>query len=343
MLPAYKTRMLAWTAVVTMCYATWARAESCASAASLFRQHRWAEAADAYSSCEASAPGQTDALLYRGKALVNANQFAAAAQSLDAYLKTHSQSDDALYLQGYVRFRQDQPRESLETFQRAAKLKRPAAADLKIAALDYVLLEDYNSAARYLEESLRLNPGDLEARYHLGRVRYQLNQFDAAISAFESVLKANPGDLKAQNNLGLCLEGKNEVAAALAAYHKAINLDAAAHSEQPYLNLGKLLLTLNRNAEAVDWLQKAVSIAPQSSSAHYELGRAQLSLNQLEPARAQLEQAIRLNDNESSPHYLLGRIYKRLGRDADAAAQFAITEQLIRSQNAKSGGMSSPH
>ena len=320
-----------------------AQTESCANAESWFRQHRWAEAADAYLTCETSAPGKTDALLYRGKALVNEDQFGAATEALDAYSKAHPQSDDALYLLGYVRFRLDQPKESLETFQRASKLKAPAAGDMKIAALDYVLLEDYNSAARYLEESLRLNPGDLEARYHLGRVRYQLNQFDPAIAAFETVLKANPDDLKAQNNLGLCFEGKNQVDAALAAYHKAIDLDTAAtvHSEQPYLNLGKLLLTLNRNAEAVESLQKAVSITPQSSSAHYALGRAQVSLNQLEPARAQLEEAIRLNDKESSSHYLLGRVYKRLGRDADAAAQFAITEQLIRDHNAKAGGMAS--
>jgi len=320
-----------------------AQTESCASAESFFRQHQWAEAADAYSDCEASTPGRTDALLYRAKALVNEDQFAAAVEALDSYSRTHSESDDALYLLGYALFRQDKPRESLEAFQRAARVKTPAAGDLKIAALDYVLLEDYNSAARYLDGSLRLNPDDLEARYHLGRVRYQLNQFDAAIAAFQLVLKTNPHDLKAQNNLGLCFEGKNQVDDALAAYHKAIDLDTASpvHSEQPYLNLGRLLLTLNRNSEAIESLQKAVSYAPQSAGTHYELGRALVSLNQLEPARTQLEQATRLNEKESSAHYLLGRVYKRLGRDADAAAQFAITEQLIRNQNAKNGGMAS--
>jgi len=320
-----------------------AQTEGCASAESFFRQHQWAEAADAYSVCEDSAPGRTDALLRRAKALVNENQFAAAAEALDSYSMTHPESDDALYLLGFVLFRQDKPRESLAVFQRAARVKAPAAADLKIAALDYVLLEDYNSAARYLDGSLRLNPGDLEARYHLGRVRYQLNQFDAAIAAFQLVLRTNPHDLKAQDNLGLCFEGKNQVDDALAAYHKAIDLDATSpvHSEQPYLNLGKLLLTLNRNPEAIESLQKAVTFAPQSAATHYELGRGYVSLNQFEAARQQLEESIRLNEKESSPHYLLGRVYKRLGRDADAAEQFAITEQLIRKQNAKSGGMAS--
>ena len=320
-----------------------AQTDVCSNANSLFREHRWAEAAQAFASCEQSAPGRTDALLYRGKALVNGNQFSAAAESLESYAASHPQSDDVLYLLGYVRFRLDHPKESLETFAKAAKLKPPNASDLKIAALDYVLLDDYNSAARYLEESLRLNPGDLEARYHLGRVRYQLNQFDLAIAAFEEVLKVDPSDVKAQTNLGLCLEGKNQLDAALAAYHRAIALDsaAAAHSGQPYLDLGKLLLTMNRNGEAVSWLQKAETISPDSSETHYQLGRAQLSLGQLDLARAQFEQAIRLNPEDGPPHYLLGRVYRRLGKADEAAEQFKITEELIRNQNAKSGGMAS--
>lgn len=319
------------------------QSDLCANASTLFREGHWAGAAEAFADCEQSAPGQTDALLYRGKALVNQNRFTEAAESVEAYAASHPQSDDALYLLGYIRFRQDHPKESLETFAQAAKIKPPTASDLKIAALDYVLLNDYNSAARYLEGSLRLNPADLEARYHLGRVRYQLNQFDQAIAAFEEVLKADPKDVKAQSNLGLCLEGKNQVDAALAAYHRAIDLDSAAatHSEQPYLDLGKLLLTQNRNAEAVSWLQKAEAISADSSETHYQLGRAQLSLGQLELARAQFEEAIRLNPQDGSPHYLLGRVYRLLGRTGEAAEQFKITEELIRKQNAKSGGMAS--
>ena len=317
----------------------------CDQAANLFREHHWAEAAEAFKNCDQTASGQTDALLYRGKALVNQQEFTEAAASLQSYLTTHSQSDDALYLLGYVRFRQDQPKESLALFTQAAKRKAPAADDLKIVALDYVLLNDYTSAARYLEQSLQMNPDDVEARYHLGRVRYQQNQFDPAIAAFEEVLRRNPGDVKAEDNLGLCLEGKGRGDAALGAYRKAIAMESASslQSEQPYLNLGKLLTTMNRAAEAVPVLTQAATIAPNSPTVHYELGRAQFSLKRFEPARDQLERAVALDPNDSSPHYLLGRIYQRLGMRDQAAPQFKLTEELIRQQNAKSGGMASSH
>lgn len=324
-----------------------ARSQSavCEVAAAHFQAHRWADAAQAYAECEKLSPPDNDAHLYRAKALVNVGDFAGAASELDAYIATKPLSDDALYLLGYVRFRQDQPRESLETFARASKIRPPQAGDLKIAALDYVLLNDYTSAARYLEQSLAVDPADNEALYHLGRVRYQQNKFDLAITAFEVLLQREPGNLKAEDNLGLCLEATGRSGAAISAYRKAIEMDAKAEvrSEQPYVNLGKLLNTLNRQSEAVPVLIEAVKINEASAPAHYELGRAEFALNHLAEARMQLERAAGLDPHNSAPHYVLGRVLSRMGRQQEAAAEFKLTEKLIREKDAKSEqGMASP-
>ena len=340
--PVAESVGIAW---VVLCLGATAHGQTgvCERAAELFRERAWTEAATAFGDCEKSAPGRTDALLFRGKALVNSGEFTGAASSLESYCAQHPTSDDALYLLGYVRFRQDQPKESLVLFARAAKLKEPQAGDLKIAALDYVLLDDYASAARYLEQSLQMNPKDFEARYHLGRVRYQQNKFDEAIAAFEAVLQEDPRNEKAEDNLGLCLEAKNQNQAAIAAYRKAIELDSASalHSEQPYLNLGKLLTTLNQPSDAAPLLARAVEIQPTSSAAHYELGRAEFALEHFDDARGQLEDAVRIEPGNSSSHYLLGRTYARLGKSREAAEQFKLTESLIRKKNGRSGGMAS--
>ena len=334
------TIVFAILSVGTLCFA---QGDTCQRALEFFNEHRWAEAAAAFQQCEGASPGTTDALLYRGKALVNLNEYSAAATALESYIAVHPNSDDALYLFGYVRFRQDHPKESLELFARAAKLKPPQATDLKIAALDYVLLNDYDDAARYLTQSLQMDPNDLEARYHLGRVRYQQNQFDPAIAAFQEVLRRDPGSVRAEENLGLCLEAKNQNEAAIAAYRKAIQLDSqsAERSEQPYLDLGKLLTTLNRTADALPVLTQAVAIQPNSAPANYELGRAQLAADRVEEARTHLERAAQLDPQNSSTHYLLGRIYRKMGENDKAAEQFKLTEMLIRQQSGKSGGMAS--
>jgi tetratricopeptide (TPR) repeat protein len=328
--------------LVTMCFA---QSDVCQQGSQSFYQHHWQDAAEAFQNCELASPGKTDALLYRAKSLVNLSDFASAGASLESYTASHPESDDALYLLGYVRFRLDHPRQSLEAFASAAKLKAPQASDLKIAALDYVLLNDYESAARYLEQSLNLNPQDAEARYHLGRVRYQQNQFDPAIAAFERVLRQEPANAKAEDNLGLCFEAKNQNGKAIAAYRKAIEMEttASVQSAQPYIDLGKLLNTLNRAPDAVQILSESIKIAPDSAPAHYELGRAQFLLGHLQDSQSQLMEAIGLDPDNSSPHYLLGRVYSRMGKSDLAREQFKMTENLIHQQNSKSGGMASRH
>ncbi|HUA14353.1 MAG TPA: tetratricopeptide repeat protein [Verrucomicrobiae bacterium] len=316
----------------------WGQIPVCDTAIGMFRQRQWSEAAAGFKDCEQRNPGQTDALLYLGKSLINLEEFPGAESALQSYAKSHPQSDDAAYLLAYVSFRQDKPKESLQLFTDAARLKPPTANDLMIVALDYVLLQDYDDAARYLESSLKMDPTEVEARYHLGRVRYQQNQFDLAIAAFEEVLKRDPGNIKALDNLGLSLEARNRTDQAIAAYRKAIALDQAApaHSEQPYLNLGSLLEKSNRIDDAVPLLTRAAAIAPGEFEVHYALAKAYFDAGHFESALPESEQAVKLKPSDSSGHYLLGRIYQRLGRKPLADEQFRLTSTLIRDKDSHS-------
>jgi tetratricopeptide (TPR) repeat protein len=234
--------------------------------------------------------------LFEGKSLVNLTKFDEAGEALHSYLKTHPKSDDASYLLAYVRFRQDRPKESLEMMRSAAALKPPAADDLKIGALDYVLMGDYADAGRYLEEAVRIDPNNLEARYHLGRVRYQENRFDDAIAAFHFVLEKDPGNARAQDNLALRLEGKNQMEDAAAAYQKAIEFDqkSISNNVQPYLDYGTFLVRTSRPEEGVAMLQKAAEIDPKSSPVKYQLGKAYFDLRRYPEAQQATEEAARL-------------------------------------------------
>lgn len=321
----------------------WGQDSPCTLGAQLFHDHHWSDAAVAFKQCEQQNPGKTDALLYRGKSLVNLQKYPEAAGDLRSYARFHPESDDAAYLLAYVAFREDKPQESLKLFTDAAKLKPPLANDLMIIALDYVLLKDYSDAARYLESSLKMNPDDPEARYHLGRVRYQQNQFDLAIAAFQEVIKRDPNSVKAYDNLGLSFEAKNENEEAIAAYRKALELDRAGtlHSEQPYLNLGSLLARSNRIADAIPLLARACELAPREGKVHYEVAKAYFESQEFDSARQQAEQAVRLDPKDGPSHYLLGRIYQRLKLKDLASEQFRLTASLIKDKNASQRGMAS--
>src|SRR6266478_9102680 len=209
-----------------------------------FSKGNFSSAAVLFARAEEAAPGATDALLYESKAYIHLEQFTAAEGGLRRYLLAHATSSDALYLLGYVLHREGKAAESLETYTRAAQLRTPIGDDLKIVGLNYVLLNDYPDAIKWLEKAVETEPKNKEAWYFLGRAYYTKSRLPEARKAFLTVLQLDPRDAKAENNLGLILESEALPDAAMDAYRRAIQWQeqSVRPSEQPYLNLGSLLM-----------------------------------------------------------------------------------------------------
>ncbi len=168
--------------------------------------------------------------------------FSSSESALRRYIALHADSDEALYLLGFVLHRENKASESLEVYTKAAALKTPTGEDLKIVGLDYVLLNDYANAIKWLEKAVQLDPKNKDAWYYLGRAYYTRGLLPESRRAFLTVLDLDPRDARAENNLGLILESGAKPNEALEAYRKAMEWQAGSEhrSEQPYLNFGNL-------------------------------------------------------------------------------------------------------
>jgi tetratricopeptide (TPR) repeat protein len=295
-----------------------------------FSTGNYSAAAALFANAEQTSPGTTEALLYEGKARVHLEQFSSAENVLRRYLTLHPDSDDALYLLGYVLHRENKAAESLETYTRAAQHRAPTGDDLKIVGLNYVLLNDYPDAIKWLEKAVEAEPKNKEAWYFLGRAYYTRSRIAEAHKAFLRVLEIDPQDAKAENNLGLALESEAEPDAAMAAYRQAIAWQerGVRQNEQPYLNLGSLLMDQSKVEEAIPVLQKAVDIAPADPLCRLRLGTAFLRLRKLTDARRELEKAVQFAPDDPAAHYQLGKLYKEMKIMDRAKAEFEKTEEL---------------
>lgn len=286
-------------------------------------------------------PDSADAALYRGKALANLKRFSEAESSLRLYCAAHPENPEARYLLGYVLFSQNQPQASLDAYTQAARLHRPLGDDLKIVGLDYVLLNDNEDAAKWLEQAVALDPADVDAWYALGRVRFSQNFFPKARAAFDHVLALDPRNVKAESNLGLLYEADSRPEDAIKAYRQAIAWQRANSSaeirptEQPFLNLGILLLARDQASEAEQTLQEAVRITPASASAHGHLGRAYLQREDAAKAQAELAIAVQLEPGNASWHYQLGRALRRLGQTERAKSEFVTAERILAGKSSR--------
>ena len=306
-----------------------------------FRAGKYSSAAALFASAEAASPGTTDALLYQAKALVHLQDFPAAERALRDYTRSHRDSSDALYMLGFVLNRQNRAGDSLGVYTQAAAITPPTGDDLKIVGLDYVLLDDYPDAIKWLEKSVALDNKNEDAWYYLGRAYYTKTRLSEARKAFQTILDLNPRNARAENNLGLIFETEGNAAAAIEAYRTAIawQEQQAQISEQPYVNLGNLLIEQGQAKEAIGALEKAVALAPNNAFCHMTLGVCYRKAGQMSAAEHELLRATQLEPNNAVAHYQLGRLYRDMHNLERAKAEFDRTAEL----QSRAASATSPH
>lgn len=280
-------------------------------------------------------PGGSDAVLSEAQSFLQRGLFAQADKAVRRYLEKNSSSANAHYLLGYALFKEIKPKDSLAEYTAAAKYRVPSAFDLKVVALDYVLLHDYMDADKWLTRSIEFDPKDYEAWYYLGRTKYNENRFQEAINAFDQCLKLSPENVKAEDNLGLSYAGLGQPDKAIAAYKKAIawQEELVTKNPGPYLDMGTVFLEQNRAEEAIPYLRQAAQISPDDPKVHEQLGKALQRLNQLPQAQRELERAVELAPQNAALHFVLGQVYRKQGFMDRAKVEFDQSARLSGSQS----------
>lgn len=298
---------------------------------------------------------QTETLLSHAKALFQQGNLTEADSAVRKYLQNHPDSADGHFLLGHILFheisakwleegkaegeallyntgdlsgpmlsyRDAKAKESLAEFTAGAKYHVPSALDLKIVALDYLLLKDYNDADHWLTRSLQAGPRDAQAWYYLGRTKYGKGQFPEAIQAFAQCLRLEPRNVKAETNVGLSYEALERPDEAAQAFQNAISWQAenSAKDPEPFIELGHLYVNQNQPEKAVSYLTQSIAILPKVAKAHEELGRAYSLLNRFPEAQAELEKAIELTPQAPNLHCLLAPVYRKQGLADKAKAE----------------------
>jgi tetratricopeptide (TPR) repeat protein len=279
-----------------------------------------------------------------------------AEAAIRNYLQAHADSADAHFLLGFILFREVQAKwleagekdsealrynsgdlsgslvayrdakvkESLAEFTAGAKYHVPNAFDLKIVALDYILLKDHIDADHWLTRSIQWDPRDAQAWYYLGRTKYSESQFPEAIEAFAQCLRLEPRNIQAENNVGLSYEALGQRDQAILAFKNAIAWEAQSPAKDPgpFIEIAHLYLNQNQPEKALPYLSQSIAIFPKVSKAHETLGKAYSLLHQLPEAQAELEKAVVLEPETASLHCMLGQIYRQEGMVSDAKAEF---------------------
>ncbi len=285
----------------------------------------------------ASPDAIAQARLMQARSLLHQDDLSHAEAALRASLQARPDTAASLYLLGHILQRRNLPKESLEVYTKAAALQRPGGEDLRIIALDYVLLDGYRDAIHWLDQAVAFSPDNADAWYDLGRAQMHEGRFTQAAVALRRSLQLKPNSAKAEDNLGICLEAENLSDEAAAAYGRAVKAAQSEQhpSEQPFVDYGAMLNTRNGFKDAVPLLKRATQLNPENSRAFAELSRAYSGVGENAAALTAMERAVALDTHNSRLHFQLGRLYRNAGMADKAKHEFELSSTLYGQQSSE--------
>jgi tetratricopeptide (TPR) repeat protein len=141
---------------------------------------------------------------------------------------------------------------------------------------------------------------------------------EAAVKKLEDVVERAPQFSAAWNNLGTIAYQSGNYARAEECFRESLEQDPASY--EALVNLGGVLVTLHKLAEALDRNSQAVALRPNDALAQSQLGMTYYLLGQFDLATKHLEQAREIDPTHFSfPQLILAQIHFRQG-DPHAAA-----------------------
>jgi tetratricopeptide (TPR) repeat protein len=104
---------------------------------------------------------------------------------------------------------------------------------------------------------------------------------------------------------------------------------------QAHWKLGDILLEQQAGPEsALEEIDKALALCPDSPEAHEDRGRALLKLERYEEAETDLQKAAAADPAEPRPHFLLAQAFRALGRTQEAQAEMRTFSRLQQESQA---------
>jgi Tfp pilus assembly protein PilF len=166
-------------------------------------------------------------------------------------------------------FRSPDPAERLGLCVKALNSGRTAPT-LVAAASACMEVNDFDAAARDLDEALAKAPAWAAAHYERGKLWLRTDDMVNAAESFQRAADLLPGFAPVWGNLGGTLGELDRPQEALAAFERALALDP--DSPQALNNVGVVRRELGRLAESEAAFRRVIQLTPETAFGHYNLG-----------------------------------------------------------------------
>jgi len=249
--------------------------------------------------------------------------------------------EDAAVQQGLAIY-YSETRQTLKAAQAQARYAskvpaNPAARDRAIelyfeAARPLLDQQKFAEGAAILREGAARLPRSAQLELALGVADYGLRRFDEAADAFLITIEIAPETEQPYQFLGRILD---QIPSRLPQVTERFAQYQAAHptSAEGYALHAKALDAQSLEPQtALRLLEKSIALDAGDESVHFERGTVLDRLGRFADATAEFERAVGLAPSDAAAHYRLARDYDRIGKHQAAQAERAKHAQLVKAQ-----------
>ena len=241
-----------------------------------------------------------------------------AIRHFEQALELQGEDIELLNSVGVACMRASRLSEAEHYFQRAERLDSRDEASYSHRIALYTQLGDHDQAELMFYLAIQIDDGAARAYFNLAESLLDRRKADRAIWCLEQVLRLDPSDGEVHARLGEAYHMKGAHERAHACYLEQLRTSGG--DVDTLLDLGNLLVEMDRNAEASEKFRHVIELAPDNADAHFYLGVLALRSAHLDAAQLSLEKSLRLNGKRGETRQKLAYVHLKRDRLTDARA-----------------------
>ena len=194
------------------------------------------------------------------------------------------------------------------------------------AASGLIMEKNYVGAVTKLEEVLKEDPQNPQARFLLAMCYEKTDRNTEARTILDGVLKDEPENLRGLIAMAGLLSKEGKTAEMVAVCKRALAKDE--RNTQAYALLADAYMDANDYANALPYLQKAVEIQSKLTRNRNNLAACLIGLRRFDEAEVELKNILSKHPKFPLTHFNLGLLYEEEGRLSDARKAYATEVEL---------------
>lgn len=236
-------------------------------------------------------PASVELKLLYTEVLIFENKLEVAEQMLDTLSSIATFNEEIFIQRANICSKKNRHRDAIALLKKALTLSEDPAELYSLIGMEYLFMEDHNSAKEYFIKCLREDPEDYSSLYNTIYCYDFMEEYDDAIRFLNDYLDKNPYCEVGWHQLGRQFFMKKMYDEALS------SLDFAIYSDDrfvgAYLEKGKVLEKLQRYEEAIENYEVTFHLDAPTSFAYLRVGKCYEKLGNTELAKKYYYKTVR--------------------------------------------------